>query len=182
ADDRVAYSFDGNYVIHVPEGEYDVEYSYPGYESKIIHILMGGSFAISQDILLNQASPTPSFPTASLTISIEANSSSNSYIFSAKLLSSNLIEDNAVFLWSSDSGKFNSTIGKTVLWTPLEDKEEYEVKVIAFINGEAFSSTRVKLKAVKTSEFPEALLFLTFTLTLTIVKAVFKRRQRLKHV
>jgi hypothetical protein len=178
ADDRVAYSFDGDYVIHVPEGEYNVEYSYPGYEDKIIHALMGGSFAISQDVILKQAFPKPPFPTASLAISIEANYPDYSYVFSAKILDSEVMEDKAIFLWSSDSGRFNSTIGKTVLWSPLEDKDEYEVKVVAVINGEAFSSAKIKLETVKTSEFPKTPLVLTLILILTIIAASKRREEK----
>jgi len=164
ADGREACSFDGNYVIHIPEGEYDVRYSYPGYGAQTIHIFMGGSFAISQDILLMQA--IQPFPSASLTLSIEVNPSDEFYVFSAKLMDNSSMEQNAIFLWASESGKFNSTIGKIVSWTPTPNMEEYEVKVVAVVNGEALSSTSIKLLSLKTPEFSSV--FSTLTLALFI--------------
>ena len=168
ADNIEAYSFDGDYVIHLPEGEYNVEYSYPGYEAQTIHISIGGSFAISQDIILRQATPTPSFPTASLTISLKDNSS-GFYILSANLLNESSLENNAVFLWFSNSGKFNSTIGKTVLWIPTDYREEHEIKVIAIVDGKALSSTSIKLLNIETPEFPNNSLNLIFTLIILTI-------------
>lgn len=178
-DERKAYSFDGNYIIHLPEGEYEVKYSCPGYETQIIHIFIGGSFAISQNVLLIQGPSTQPFPIPSLAMSIEVKPLNESYILSAKLINYNQTEQNMIFLWMSNSGEFNSTIGKTVLWMPIDEYEEYEVKVVAIVNGEALSSTSIKLLNLKTIEFPKVFQLLTL-LSLILIVTLKMLQKRIK--
>lgn len=165
AGDRVSYSLDGDYVIHVPEGEYDVAYACPGYETKVIHVPVGGSFAIHMDVYLRQASS----PAPPMSIKVEAAEGPFLYVLSARLQGF----DGAVFVWSSDGGSFNSTVGRTVAWAPPGGEGgRYRVKAVAVLGGEVLSSASVELEVGGIPELPNpGLIFsLCFLLALGSLK------------
>ncbi len=168
-----AFTQDGEYAIHVPEGTYTFTYSAPGYVSQSYTLIVTGSSETEVNIILSQAGIPFSLVQLRLALQRIGETVRPSYIIIAETYVNGVLSDLVEYAWTCDGGFLNSTGGKAVEWTGENSAERstYSIGVRALVPGcgETFGSVTISLTPIP--EFSSMQLVSFFLLGITVVSA-----------
>jgi len=166
-----AFSQDGGYVVHLPEGTYTFTYSAPGYVSQSYSVTVTGSSETEVNIILNQAG-TP-FSLVQLRIILQRTSETTrpSYVITAETYVNGALNYLTEYEWICDGGYLNSTSGKAVEWigeNPVETSA-YSIAVRASVPGYGEAFGKVTISATPIPEFSLLQVVLISIVAITVV-------------
>jgi len=176
SDSRWTPTMDGYYRLFLPPGSYSITFSVPGYLSESYDRSVVGAEVQTQNAELEQSG------SRSLTVALNAIPTAFTGERMSYLLKATTVGETSnstlAYSWSADGGSFNSTTGRTVVWTAPNrtTRLTYTVTVTLLVSGNEASRKSMVLRAVPIPEFPPALATLLSGSVIMIATYVFRRR------
>jgi len=166
-----AFTQDGLYVIHMPEGTYTFIYSAPGYVSQSYTVIVTGSSETEVNIILNQAGTPFSLVQLRFVLQGTGEATQPSYIITAKTYINGVLSDLAEYTWTCNGGYLNSTGGKAVEWTCGNSTgiSTYSISARASVPGYGEAFGLVTISVTPVSEFSSLQLLLILLLGATVI-------------